>query len=456
MGSVPDWIDLVERARTGDAVAQGSLLVQFTPLVRATASRLVGPGDVDDVSQEAFAVAIAKLAHLRVPEAFPAWLRLIVRKQAQRLRQPTTMTDVETLDASDDLDPADVATRRDVAAIVRVALNDAPDGDRLLLELRYLAGWTNSELAAHLGITPGATRKRLFDARRRLRPALEHLDPKETLMTDLERFLGHVHGPDVVVPDAPALREPPRERTVTGLKVIDTVAPIRRGGTIEMTGPAGTGQVVVALELLYRLGRTPNEVTCVAIGVTGAALGSQPDLGHIVTEPGIPGANAAILCATTNQMPAAFESGVRLAAGLAAAGRDVVLLVDGSPLDPSQLTHMSRLAGLVGDGAVTVVVIRAVPRGDEVPPGLDLDTTLVFSLEQFALGIFPAIDPARSSSILPTAHDVAAVRTQLDRAARTRAWFHQDLFVAADFTGHNGTWINPQDAEHELRALLDH
>ena len=455
MSSEPDWVELVERARAGDAVAQGALLIQFTPLVRATASRLVGPGDVDDVTQESFAVAIATLARLRVPEAFPAWLRLIVRKQAQRLRQPKSTFDVEALDASDDHDPAEMATRRDVAAIVRVALNDASDGDRLLLELRYLAGWTNTELAAHLGITPGATRKRLHDARRRLRPALEHLNPKEPPMTDLERFLGHIHAHDLVVPDAPALHDPDSERTVTGLKIVDTIAPIRRGGTIEMTGPAGMGQVVVAFEILYRLGRTPNEITCVAVGVQGATLGSQQDLGHVVTEPGIPGPNAAILCATVDQMPDAIESGARLAAGLAAAGRDVVLLVDGSSLDPGLLTHIARFAGRAADGAVTVVVIRALTRGADIPTPLEFDTTLVFSLEQFALGIFPAIDPTRSTSILPTTDDAAVVRTQLERAARTRSWFHQDLFVAADFTGNDGTWINPQDAVEDLHALLD-
>jgi RNA polymerase sigma-70 factor, ECF subfamily len=165
-----DWIDLVVSARAGDAVAAGELLRRFEPLVRAPASRLIDGGDVDDVVQSSLVVALERLTMLRTPAAFPSWLRLIVRKQASLQRgrpAPTPMTSVER-PAPDGRDPANVAQARAVTDAVHLALGELGDDDRRLLELRYLAGWSNTELARLLDVSDGALRKRLHDARQRL------------------------------------------------------------------------------------------------------------------------------------------------------------------------------------------------------------------------------------------------------------------------------------------------
>lgn len=457
----PDWVEIVERATAGDGAARAELMVRFTPLVRSTAARLVPSDDVDDVTQETVAAAMTELAGLRTPEAFPAWLRLIVRKHAARHRSSglTPTVDLEsaakavTSSALAD-DPAEAVVRRHDSALVRAALAASSLGDRRILELRYLAGWSNPELAEHLGISPGAVRKRLHDARRRIRPHLEDLNPKETTMTDLDRFLGLVHPPDLTVPDPPRLRRAPHQRTVTGLKVLDTMVPVRRGGTIEMTGPFGTGQVVLALELLYRFGRTPNDIACVAVGLAGAAIGSQPDIAHVIDEPGIPGPAAAIMCTDVADAPQALAVGGRLAAGLAGVGRDVILLVDGPCADHLAPDTAPLLAGLADEGSVTLVAVRPSAHGDDPGAPLGLDATIVFSIEQFSLGIFPAVDPATSSSRVTTSVAATAAGAQLERAARTSLWFHQDLFIAADATGHDGTWVEPDDAERELSELV--
>ncbi|MBK5224722.1 MAG: hypothetical protein JJE52_17985, partial [Acidimicrobiia bacterium] len=255
--------------------------------------------------------------------------------------------------------PEWIAEERSVADIVEVALRSVRDADRQLLELRYLAGWTNDELAAHLGIGSGTVRKRVHDARQRLRPHLEHLNPKEATMADLTSYLDLVHDAGVVIPDAPPLHAPDGAApTPTGLKIIDTAAPVVRGGTIEMVGPAGAGQVVVALELLYRIGRTEAGTACVAIGAAGTAIGSQPDLGHIVTEPGIPGPNAAFLTRDPKDASKALLAGSRLARGLAVTGIDVVVVVDSPTLREVGAAAAVGLAGLSeGGGSVTVVAI---------------------------------------------------------------------------------------------------
>jgi RNA polymerase sigma-70 factor, ECF subfamily len=178
--SRPDWIALVEAARAGDGAAQGVLLGRFERLARATARRLVDPGSVDDVVQESFTAALQALPSLRTAEAFPSWLRLIVRKQASlaRRRPSEVALDGVVEPHMPDADPADLVVRDEVASVVRLALASARDQDRRLLELRHLAGWSNDELADLLGVTSGAVRKRLHDARRRLRPLVEHSNPR--------------------------------------------------------------------------------------------------------------------------------------------------------------------------------------------------------------------------------------------------------------------------------------
>lgn len=182
MEKPPDWTALVESARHGDTDARGLLLARFEPLVRATAHRLVPADRIDDVVQETYAAALQTLGGLRTAEAFPSWLRLIVRKQASRLRAGPTehALDAVVEPRAPDADPVDYVTRGEVATVVRLALASARDQDRRLLELRYLAGWTNEELSDLLGIGPGAVRKRLHDARRRLRPISSTSNPRST------------------------------------------------------------------------------------------------------------------------------------------------------------------------------------------------------------------------------------------------------------------------------------
>lgn len=467
MQEQPDWIEQVVAARRGDPVAQAELLIRFTPLVRSTASHLIDDSHVDDVVQETFTEALRTLPALRTVEAFPSWLRLIARKQAARVRgrrPPDHLGEAEDRVDDGTPDPLAVAIDRDRADAVHGALRMVGDDDRRLLALRYLAGWTNAELAALLGISDGAVRKRLHDARRRLRPHLSHLDPRqpealptdhqETTMTDFRSLLGAVHGPDLRVPPASPLGSPSATPTVSGLRVIDSVAPVRRGGTIEMVGPAGTGHVVLALELLYRIGRTEEDIACVAVGAAGAAVGSQADLGHVATSPEVPGPSAAVLWESGDDARAAFDAGAALAGGLAHDGLDVVFVVDGETFGHVGIEALRDAGGLADSGAVTTVLVRPLPRNESLPAAAGCDATLVFSLEQFALGIFPAVDPVQCTSVFDPSPVGARAIARLKESADVRSWFAQPMFMAEDFTGDAGTWVEPADADADLTRLL--
>ena len=273
-------------------------------------------------------------------------------------------------------------------------------------------------------------------------------------MSDYTRYLNQIHDATVDVPSAPPLRPPGPEPTTTGLKVIDTMAPVRRGGTVEMVGPAGTGQLVVAVELLYRLGRTTNDVVCVAVGAAGEALGSQPDLGHLTTEAGVPGPAAVILTESAAEAVQAVATAARLAAGLAHAGADVAMIVDEPTVLAVGAVALSEVAGVAAAGSVTVVAVRSLDTTRQLPLRLGFDTRLVFSVEEFALGIFPAIDPVQSTSRLATSEVGDRARDHLQHGAALRQWFSQPMFIAEGYTGEAGDWAEPAIAQRELAELL--
>ena len=361
--------EMVGRAAGGDPEAQSALMSAYSPLARATARRLVNdPHSVDDVVQEAFLEVFATLDRLRHPEALPAWVRLAVRNHAERHRwrqrrsEPLADTSKLSMAGADE-----VVDQRTVAAQVRAALMTIRDSDRRLLELRYLADWSIAELAEALDLAEGTVRKRLHDARRRLRPALQVISQREdTPMTDFEALLGHLYRPGDLRDPLAVARPATREPIPTGLKVLDAIAPIARGGTVEMVGPTGTGHLVLVVELSYRLNRTDRESAIVAVASSQQSSGASFNLGKLVTELPEHGRHAVILSDDDQDARQALHDGTQLARGLANTGVDVLLVVDRASADavggPAKLKDLAGASS--GGGSITMILLDAYARGE--------------------------------------------------------------------------------------------
>lgn len=451
-----DLVDVVRRAAAGDLSAQHELTARFTAPARSTAARLVNDRHaVDDVVQDAFIEVFATLDRLREADAFPAWLRLSVRKHADRHRRRNRTTAELADDAGPSTPGADVVVEQDtVVAQVRAALATVRDADRLLLELRYLADWSMSDLALALDITEGAVRKRLHDARRRLRPALAHISQREdTPMTDYESLLGRVYAPgELDLDTAPTVARPAaREPISTGLKIIDAIAPIARGGTVEMVGPAGTGHLVLVVELSYRLNRSERDSAIVAVASSDRSV-----LGKLATEPHEHDRHAVIQSDDDDGARLALRDGERLARGLAGAGVDVLLVVDKATCTavggPSALKDLAGVSA--GGGSVTMVLLDPYVRGNDLPPDAGMETRLVFTTDHLALGIFPALDPVESRSTFDNTELADEVRRLLRASNEVRRFFNQPMVVAESHTGEAPTWVDRGDAEDTLRGLL--
>ena len=127
----------------------------------------------EDVVQEAFTTALLRLNDLREPLAFPGWLRQIVRRQANHLmrkRREVPFGDVTGVQRGGP--GMSEPERNDLREHVREMIRGLPPVIRDTTELFYIEERSCVEIAAMLKIAQGTVRRRLHDARQRLRGIL--------------------------------------------------------------------------------------------------------------------------------------------------------------------------------------------------------------------------------------------------------------------------------------------
>ena len=139
------------------------------------AGRVLGSPDLArDAAQEAAVAAMTDLGRLRSPDRFGAWFCGIALNVSRRWRRqlqsevPGLGPDLALVAA----DPAEAAETADTAARVRGAIAALADGQQDAVRLFYLQGLSHREVAAELGISIGAVKARLHQARAALAPRL--------------------------------------------------------------------------------------------------------------------------------------------------------------------------------------------------------------------------------------------------------------------------------------------
>ncbi len=219
------------------------------------------------------------------------------------------------------------------------------------------------------------------------------------------------------------------ESFVTGIKVVDLLAPYVRGGKIGLFGGAGVGKTVLIMELINNIAKQHGGFSVFA-GV-GERTREGNDLWHEMKESGVL-EKAALVYGQMNEPPGA-RSRVALSALSVAEyfrdeeGQDVLLFIDnifrftqaGSEVSallgriPSAVGYQPTLATEMGElqeritstnkGSITSVQAIYVPADDLTDPApatafAHLDATTVLSRQIAELGIYPAVDPLDSTS----------------------------------------------------------
>tara|TARA_B100000676_G_C18041265_1_gene825123 strand:- start:539 stop:1966 length:1428 start_codon:yes stop_codon:yes gene_type:complete len=236
--------------------------------------------------------------------------------------------------------------------------------------------------------------------------------------------------------DAPEFVEQSTETEilVTGIKVVDLLAPYSRGGKVGLFGGAGVGKTVIIMELINNIAKAHGGYSVFA-GV-GERTREGNDLYHEMMESGVidleGDSKAALVYGQMNEPPGARArvalTGLTLAEYFRdAEGQDVLLFVDnifrftqaGSEVSallgriPSAVGYQPTLATDMGSmqeritttnkGSITSVQAIYVPADDLTDPApatsfAHLDATTVLSRQIAELGIYPAVDPLDSTS----------------------------------------------------------
>ena len=224
----------------------------------------------------------------------------------------------------------------------------------------------------------------------------------------------------------------------TGIKVVDLLAPYRRGGKIGLFGGAGVGKTVLIMELINNIAKAHGGVS--VFGGVGERTREGNDLYMEMKESGVINANnlgdskVALVYGQMNEPP-----GARMRVGLTALtmaeffrdvnNQDVLLFIDnifrfvqaGSEVSallgrmPSAVGYQPTLATEMGglqeritstkDGSITSIQAVYVPADDLTDPApattfAHLDATTVLSRNLAAKGIYPAVDPLDSTSTM--------------------------------------------------------
>lgn len=323
-------------------------------------------------------------------------------------------------------------------------------------------------------------------------------------------------------------RQPPsfdeRETTTTifetGLKVVDLLAPFAKGGKVGMFGGAGVGKTVLIMELIRNIATEHGGFSTFA-GV-GERTREGNDLWLEMKESGVID-KTCLVFGQMNEPP-----GARLRVALTALtmaeyfrdqeGQDVLLFIDnifrfvqaGSEVSallgrmPSAVGYQPTLATEMGDlqeritstkkGSITSMQAIYVPADDFTDPAPvatfpHLDSTIWLSRQIAELGIYPAVDPLRSTSrildpqILGEEHYYVAREVQrilqrnkelqdfiailgmeelseedkvlVNRARRLQKFLSQPFFVAEQFTGMKGKYVPIQDTIRGFKEVVE-
>jgi F-type H+-transporting ATPase subunit beta len=250
----------------------------------------------------------------------------------------------------------------------------------------------------------------------------------------------------------------------TGIKVIDLLAPYRKGGKIGLFGGAGVGKTVLIMELINNVAKAHGGVSCFA-GVgerTREGNDLYIEMSESKLESGAPViSKAALIYGQMNEPPGA-RARVALSALTVAEyfrdeeGQDVLLFVDnifrftqaGSEVSallgriPSAVGYQPTLSTEMGalqeritsttKGSITSVQAVYVPADDLTDPApattfAHLDATTVLSRDLASLGIYPAVDPLDSTSTMLDPQVVGDRHYKVARAVQQTLQKYKDL-----------------------------
>jgi len=175
--------ELVRRAQDGDIGGYEHIVKRFQPSAFSHAFSVLGDIHLaEDAVQDAFVAAYRNLDSLRVPEAFASWFHKLVSTACSRMTRRRTVSTTALEEAESIADtsesPANRLERKQREQAVHIAIQELPDSLRTVTALYYIGGIGQRDIADYLGLTETVVKKRLFDARKKLKEDIMNMARK--------------------------------------------------------------------------------------------------------------------------------------------------------------------------------------------------------------------------------------------------------------------------------------
>jgi len=156
---------LVASVRAGDREAYGRLYDAYSRMVHGILLARVPYGEVDDLVQDVFLVALRKIDSLRDANLFGPWLAMITRNRAMDFHRRSR----DTAELTDDLPAANTSAPEAEATEVLNLIRLLPEAYREPLILRFVEGMTGPEIAGRTGLAPASVRVNIHRGMKLLR-----------------------------------------------------------------------------------------------------------------------------------------------------------------------------------------------------------------------------------------------------------------------------------------------
>ncbi|TKC12506.1 sigma-70 family RNA polymerase sigma factor [Pedobacter polaris] len=168
-------VELVNECRNGNRKAQFELYKLYANAMYNVALRIVNDdAEAEDVLQEAFLDAFNRIADFRQETTFGLWLKqIVINRSINYLRKrKLELVSLDEVEVADEPATDYEETTLKVEAI-KVAMNELPDGYRVVLTLYLFEGYDHEEIAHILKITENTSRSQYMRAKRKLNSLLE-------------------------------------------------------------------------------------------------------------------------------------------------------------------------------------------------------------------------------------------------------------------------------------------
>ena len=166
--------DLVSRAQAGDLGSYEEIVRRFQASAFSRAFSIIGDSHLaEDAVQDAFVETFRNLGTLLAPEAFPSWFHRVLLTACNRITRRRTLpasslTEAEIPERTH-VDPSDRIEREERDRMVHIAIQSLSDNLRMVTALYFIGGMSQREVGDYLGLSETVVKKRLFNARRKLK-----------------------------------------------------------------------------------------------------------------------------------------------------------------------------------------------------------------------------------------------------------------------------------------------